>query len=617
MTTLVSEAAKAVASAHELLVARPGGGFLVAPVARGGTFTRERLSEEQQLLTNSVRDFWKSSVVPRIEEIEHKKKVEVDGKEQPLAIVLLRQLAELGALGTDIPGAYGGLDLDKTTSMLLSETLGGCASMGATVGAHIGIGTLPIVFFGNEEQKQKYLPRLQTAEIVSCYALTEPNNGSDALGGRTTAMLSKDGSHYVLSGEKIFITNGTWADIAVVFARHDGGPYSAFIVDLHSPGVTRGVEERKMGIRGSSTTGLTFSDVKVPKENMLGNVGDAARIALNILYLGRLKLGFGDLGNAKYAFDLTLKFAKERKQFGQPVASFDMQKSKIAEMAAWIYALDAVCYRTVGRIDEECAKRPEGTTPEEWTIEVTRRFGVECSITKVLGSEVCSKVCYHAVRIHGGYGFVEEYQVERLTRDNVVSTIYEGTNDINRLVISGDLVKNIYGGTVPFREFLEDVKKRLTSGKLVDSAPEGPLGMDHARLAAAKRALGWVVERTLLGVGKDVRVLQQPLVAVSDALTALYAAESAYARAFDRIAAGAGEDEAALAAIVGLSVHDACREIRERGSDILASVTPCEKLDEERATFARLAGAFDIPVDTYRLKRVLADRAVEVGHYPY
>jgi len=263
MTTLVHEALSATAAIRATLVARPGGGFLVAPVARGGTFSREQLSEEQQLLTNSIRDFWRSSVIPRLDEIEHKKKVEVDGKEQPLAIVLLRQLAELGALGVDIPAAHGGLDLDKTTSMLLSETLGGCASMGATVGAHIGIGTLPIVFFGNDAQKAKYLPRLLTAELVSCYALTEPNNGSDALGGRTNAALSADGTHYVLAGEKIFITNGSWADIAIVFARHDGGPYSAFIVDLHSPGVTRGVEERKMGIRGSSTCGLTFADVKV------------------------------------------------------------------------------------------------------------------------------------------------------------------------------------------------------------------------------------------------------------------------------------------------------------------------------------------------------------------
>ena len=617
MTTLAGEK-NAVGSNESIPAARPGGGFLVAPVPRGGVFSRERFTDDQKLFAETARDWWQNDVMPQVDAVEHKGKVDVDGKPTPIPIVFTRKFGELGALGLDIPEKYGGMGADKVTSMLVTETIAGCTSVSVTLGAHIGIGTLPIVFFGNEEQKAKYLPRLVNAELISCYALTEPNNGSDALGGKTTAKLSEDGTHFILNGEKIFITNGAWADMAVVFARFDGGPYSAFIVDLHSPGVTRGHEERKMGIRGSSTTGLSFADVKVPRENLLGNPGDAARIALNILYLGRLKLGLGDLGNAKYAYDQTLKFQKERKQFGQPVVSFDLQKQKLAEMTQWIYAADSLMYRTIGRVDEEIAKKPADKTDEEWVIEVTRSAGVECSIIKVLGSEMCAKVAYHAVRMHGGYGFVEEYNVERIARDNVVSTIYEGTNDINRLVISGDLVKNIYGGSLPFREFVEDVKARLASGTLNDPAPSGPLGAEHERVAALKRGLAWIVERTLIGVGKDVRTLQQPVCALSDALIALYAAESTYARTYDRLANGtAGEDGPAIEAITKLAIHDACREVREKGLEILSDLTPPGRLEEELATFRKLTGAFAAGLDTFKQKRVIADRAIEMGKYAF
>ncbi len=600
--------------------ARPGGGFLVAPVPRGGIFSREKLTEEQRMFGATIRGFWDKEVLPRIDEIERKAHVPgPDGGEIPILVHFLRRAAELGGLGLDIPEKYGGLDLDKTTSMHVMEATGGCASMGTTVGGHIGIGTLPIVLFGTEEQKARFVPRLVNAEIISCYALTEPNNGSDALGGRANAKLSEDGTHFLLSGGKIWITNGGIADMAVVFARYDGGPYSAFIVDLHAPGVTRGAEERKMGIRGSSTTTLDFQDVVVPRQNLLGNPGDAPRIALNILYLGRLKLGFADIGNAKYAFDRTIRFGKERKQFGQPVITFDMQKAKVAEMAQWIYAADSLAYRTVGRVDEEIARRPEGATPEDWVVEVTRSFGVECSTVKVYASEVCARVGYHAIRMHGGYGFSEEYQVERIARDNVVSTIYEGTNDINRLVIAGDLVKNVYSGAIPFREFLEDVHARLREGRLSDPAPAGALGAEHERIAALKRGLAWIVERTLVGVGKDVRVLQQPVVAMADALMALYAAESAYARTYERLATAAvdPEDIPALEAIARLIVHEACRDVREKGLEILSDLTPATRLEEDLATFRRLTGAFAAGVDTFGLKRVVADRAIEVGRYAF
>lgn len=596
--------------------ARPGGGFLVTPVPLGGVFTREKLTEDQNLFVETAEEFWQTEVLKRLEAIEAKARIDAGGQQVPVGVWLLRKAGELGLLSLEIPEEYGGLGQNKTTSSRMAEAMGGCASQAATLGAHSGIGTLPILMFGNAEQKKKYLPRLATAELVSCYALTEPGSGSDALSGKTIARPTEDGEAFLLSGEKQYITNGAWADIAVVFAQVNG-QYSSFIVDLHSPGVSRGAEEKKMGIRGSSTTSLCFQDVRVPKENMLGSPGDAAKIALNILYLGRMKLGFGALGSAKYTIDLTLKFGRDRKQFGQPVITFEMQKAKLADMVASVFAVDSLSYRTVGAIDDVIEKLDHGDPSyEEKAIDVLRSFGVETSIIKIAGSETLMKVANHAVRMHGGYGFCEEYQVERVMRDNVIDTIFEGTNDINRLVVTSSLVQNIFGGELPFREYMEALHRDLRSGRSQPPST-GRLASEADRIEAAKRALAYTVERCIIGVGKDVRVEQQIVAALADGLIALYAAESTLARVLDIIEGGDRECQTALEDLVALVTRERCEEIRRLAVECISHVVPEGNVSATLSTLRKLLEPLDIVVDVVKLKRNIAEYVIEIGRYPF
>jgi alkylation response protein AidB-like acyl-CoA dehydrogenase len=599
----------------------PGGGFLTMPVP-GRIFIREHLDEDAQMLAEEIDKFWSEQVLGRIEEIESKATITEGGEEVPVSVAILRQAAELGLAAVDLPEEYGGLEADKRTSGRIAETFRGCSSMAVTIGAHAGIGMLPIVYFGNEEQKATWLPKLATAEVVSCYALTEPGSGSDALSGKTTARLvsNDDGtpSHFLLSGEKIWISNGSWADIGVVFARIDGA-YSAFIVNLNQDTVTRGAEEKKMGILGSSTTTLTFDDTRVELDSMLGAPGEAPKIALNILYLGRVKLGMGGLGSCKYAIDKAIRFGTERKQFGQPVLTFAMQKAKLADMVARTFALDAVCYRILGAIDDalEAAGKAGGEIP------VLRRFGLETSVIKVLGTETLMRVANHAVRMHGGYGFSAEYHVERVMRDNVVDTIFEGTNDINRMVCFGELTKGAYSGQIGLRPFLEGVHAALRSGELEAVTADGPLADQVGRVFGLKRAFAYVAERALVGVGKDVRVRQQPMAALSDGVIALYAAESALVRARMLLAEGGagngsgGSRARAVEAIARLQVHLAAQSIARIGQEILVHLSRPGDLGRHQSELGALLAVGAGPVDVYGLQNELAEYVTEQGRYPF
>lgn len=598
--------------------ARPGGGFLVAPVPGKGTFTRERLSEEQRAFAEAADRFVEGEIWPRMEAIEHRAEVDVPGGKEPLVVNLTRQAAELGLCSIELPEEHGGLGLDLTTAMVVSEALRGCASFATTLGAHSGIGTMPIIYFGDEAQKAKYLPKLATTELLSCYCLTEPGNGSDALGGKSTAARSADGTHFVLNGQKQFITNGAWADMGVVFANIDG-KYSGLIVDLTSPGVVRGAEEKKMGIRGSSTTGLVFQDVKVPVEDLLGEVGDGPAIALNILYVGRMKLGFSCMGTAKHAIDLTIKFVKERKQFGRPVIGFDLQQAKLAEMVSWAYACDALCYRFVGAVDRDIGRLPDRHDPGG-QIDVLRRYGLECALIKIHGSETLSRVLYHALRMHGGYGFCEEYQVERLARDNVVETIYEGTNDINRLVLSGALAESVHGSAIPFMDLVDEVHRGLRAGDLDPGQVEGWLGAERARVFGLKRALAWTVEQAFIGVGRDVRVEQQVMCGLADGLIALAAAESALAKT---LACGHDDAQAEVRAdVTRLCLLEATEEVRRRGHEALAHAVAPHARAEKREVLERLLrwaepAADAEEADAVVLKRRVAQHVAARGRYPF
>lgn len=600
--------------------ARPGGGFLVAPVPQD-VFCREKLGEEVLEFVAAAEEFWSKRVLANVEAIETKQTVEVDGEPMPLAVKLLREAGELGLLSLDIPEEYGGLEVDKITSFRVVECFAGCASQAATNGAHAGIGTLPIVYFGSEEQKRRYLEKLSTAELVGCYALTEPGAGSDALSGRTTARLADDGSHYLISGEKIYITNGAWADLAVVFARLDG-EYSAFLVDLHQDGVSRGLEEQKMGIHGSSTTSLAFDDVKVPLDEILGEPGDAAKIALNILYIGRLKLGVAAMGSCKYVIDRTVQFGRERKQFGQPVISFEMQKAKLADMVVRTFEVDSACYRMVGELEAMLSEIPKGPGHARAEIDVLRRFGPETSIIKIYGSETLMRIANHSVRMHGGYGFCREYQVERVMRDNVVDTIFEGTNDINRMICFGDTVKNIYGAQFPFREHLESIHRALRDDDLEIHLDPSPVRDEEARLVALKRAMAFAIEYALIGVGKDVRVEGQIMGEVATAMMELYGAESSMARVRYLLAEGkaSGARAEVLHAIVKLALENAIETAAPVCRRVLAHVTEAEHHRRRAAELERLLAETlpkQPPLDVYALNSQVAEFVIDAGKYPF
>ncbi len=588
----------------------PGGGFLVANVPLGKIFSREQFSDIQKEFADMASKFIQNEVVPKAEEIENKA---MEG-DVPLAIKLTKEAGQLGLVGIDIPEEYGGLGQDKTTSMLVAEAMAGCPSFGATMGAHAGIGTLPITLFGNDEQKKQWLPQLASAELISCYALTEPESGSDALSGRATAVPTEDGKYYIMNGEKQFITNGSWADIGVVFAQVEG-KYSGFIVDLRTEGCSRGAEEKKMGIKGSSTTNLIFEDCKVPAENMLGKPGMAAAIALNILNLGRLKLGFGALGNCKYTIDLTTKFTTERKQFGQPIISFDMQKGKLADMVADTFAVDSAAYRAVGDIDRTLEKVEKDEKYLEKMIEILRTYALECSIIKIAGSETLQDVATTAIKMHGGYGFVQEYKVEMISRDNVVDTIFEGTNDINRLTIFDTLARNIFGAQMPFREFMESVDAELRSGKIERAKASGPLAEEVADCVAAKKVVAYTVNQALIHCGKNIKNEQQVMESIADMLVALYKMDSTVARVQQIIDSSSAAKAKTQIAIAKLVCHKNGQIINEKAEDIVSSVTTKGQLGSKLVNLDKLSACLDRPTNVVRLKRTIGDTVIEAGGY--
>lgn len=611
-------AGRSTSSGAPLPEALPGGGFLVAPVPRS-VFCREMLGEEVGMFVDTAEKFWKERVLTQIDAIERKDTVTVDGEEIPLGVQLLRESAELGLLSLDIQEEYGGLEMDKITSFRVCECFAGCASQAATNGAHSGIGTLPIVYFGNDDQKKRYLEKLGSGELVSCYGLTEPGSGSDALSGRTVARLAEDGSHYLISGEKLYITNGGWADVGIVFARLDG-KYSAFIVDLHQDTVTRGIEEQKMGIKGSSTTTLAFDETVVPLENMLGKPGDATTIALNILYLGRLKLGVASMGSCKYVIDKTVKFGKERKQFGQPVITFEMQKAKLADMVVRTFAVDSMCYRMIGQLEEELSELEPGPNYERDQIEVMRRFGPETSIVKIAGSETLMRVANHGVRMHGGYGFCQEYHVERVMRDNVIDTIFEGTNDVNRMVCFGDTVKNVYGGAIPFREALEAIHRDLRKDRLEVSVEDSPLAEEERQLVALKRSMAYTLEQALIGIGKDVRVEQQVMSEFSTAMMELYNAESSWGRIHHLLTEGVGPEYAeVLRAVLQLAIENARSEAGGVCRRILSHVTSGPTGKQRAGDLERLLAQAQPsePLDVFGANSRVAEYVIDAGKYPF
>src|SRR5438552_3751220 len=464
-----------MATASDTLPKTKGGGFLIEERAPEEIFTPEDLTDEHRAIARTADEFWNNDVAPHLEAIDH--------GDHDAAVAVLKKSAELGLTAIVTPERYGGMELDLTSATVVAEHLARDGSYSAWHGAHSGIGTTPLLLFGTEEQKQKYLTKLSSAEMIGAYCLSEPEAGSDALAAKTRADLSPDGKHYILNGQKMWITNGGKADLFTVFAKVGGEKFTAFLVERSFPGVQAGAEEKKMGIKGSSTTAIYLDNVKVPIENVLGEVGRGHIIAFNILNLGRLKLGPFAVGGSKNVLGISIKYAKERKAFGTTISQFGMIQHKLAEMAIRIFAAESMSYRVVGQI-EALLEGFSWSQPDaaRTMMKAVEEFAAECSIVKVYGSEVLDYVVDEGVQIHGGYGFHQDYAVERAYRDSRINRIFEGTNEINRLLIPGIMLKRAAKGALPLVAAGEGVLAEVLGGPKSEDSIEGPFA-DETKLA--------------------------------------------------------------------------------------------------------------------------------------
>jgi alkylation response protein AidB-like acyl-CoA dehydrogenase len=586
---------------------KKGGSFLIEDTDPQDIYTPEDFSEEQKMFAKTAEDFIFGEVIPAVEQTE--------AQEEGAMVSLLKKSGELGLLMVDVPEKYGGLGLDKATSMLVTEVVAKSGSFASTFGGQVGIGTLPIVFFGNEEQKQKYLPGLASGEIVSCYALTEADAGTDAMAGRARADLTEDGKFYILNGEKTFITNGGWADLFIVFAKIDGDKFSAFIVEKAYEGVSTGAEERKLGIKGSSTVSVAMDNCKVPVENQLGEIGKGHKIAFNILNVGRFKLGVGAVGAAKIALDDSIKYAKERHQFGQPIANFGMIKNKLANMATRTYVVESMSYRTAGLLDAilEPIDKDADDAPQK-TMEGVEEFATECSIMKIKGSEMLDYVVDEAVQIFGGYGYVAEYNVERYYRDARITRIYEGTSEINRMLTPGILLKRAMKGELPLLAAAKKIQGELLEFPSFDEdEAEGPLVEEKKLIDNAKKVSLLTTGLAAQKYGDKLQNEQGVLGTLADIIIETYGMESAYLRTM-KIAAERGEEGAAAEIkMTRLYVGEAIGQIELWTREVLAA---CSEGDELRTMLAALKRLTKyVPIDALHTRLEIADHFIETEKY--
>ena len=499
-----------------------GGSFLVEDVALDRVFTPEDFTDEHKMIAKTTEDFVAQEVVPVIEKLEN--------HEFEHSVKLLKSAGDIGLLGADVPEEYGGLALDKVSSALIAEKMSRAGGFSITHGAHVGIGSLPIVLFGNEDQKQKYLPKLATGEVIAAYALTEPGSSSDALGAKTTAKLNAEGTHYVLNGEKQWITNAGFADVFVVYAKIDGDKFSAFIVEREYSGVSVGAEEKKMGIKSSSTRTLILQDAQVPADNLLGEVGRGHVIAFNILNIGRYKLGVGTVGASKRAFELAVAYTNQRQQFKTPISSFNLTKEKLATMASKLYASESLIYRTVGYFEDRMSQLSADEQKDGKAIAASiAEYAIECSINKVFGTEVLDYIADEAVQLHGGYGFMQEYEVERIYRDSRINRIFEGTNEINRLLVPGTFLRKAMKGELPLLQKAQALQEELLM-MMPEEIEDAPLAQEKVLVQNAKKigllAAGLAAQR----YGTKLESEQEVLVNIADIVNNLFAMESAVLR---------------------------------------------------------------------------------------
>lgn len=586
-----------------------GGEFLITDAAPEDVFTPEDFTDEHRMIYDTAQDFVQKEIHPHVDRLEE--------KDHQLVLTLLAKAGELGLLGTDIPEEYGGLELDKVSTTVVGEAMGNAASFSVVYGAHTGIGTLPIVYFGSEEQKSKYLPKLSTGEWCAAYCLTEAGAGSDALNARTKAVLSEDGQYYLLNGEKMFITNAGWASSFVVYAKVDGEAFTGFIVEKDFPGVSTGAEEKKMGVHGSSTRPVVLEDARVPVENVLFEIGKGHKIAFNILNIGRWKLGAMSVGGCKSAITEAVKYANGRVQFKVPISSFGMIKHKLAEMAIRTYMSESMMYRLAGMFDDKL-----GTLDEEAkrsgaeNARAIEEYAPECSIAKVYGSE-CADYCVDEyVQILGGYGYCAEYPAERAYRDNRINRIWEGTNEINRMLVPGTLMRRALQGRLNLLPAAQAIAgELLTYSPLSVQLPETPLAVQEHMVRMSKKLALMVAGVAAQKFGQNLAKEQEVLARIADIIIEIFAMESGLLRTQKRIAREGEEKSRHQIAAVKVYVDDAIPKLEQWAKQTLAYVEEGDVLRTQLAGVKKLARYQ--PIDAVSLRRSVADRVIELEAYPF
>ncbi len=577
-----------------------GGEFLFSQVDPQDVFTPEDFDEIHQMVRNTTRDFCRDKVAPRADEIEE--------KEEGVTVGLLREAGELGLLGNDIPEEYGGDEGDKISSAVITEALSfGTSSFGSAFGAHTGIGSLPIVFFGDEEQKKKYLPGIASGELISAYALTEPEAGSDALNCQARAELSEDGKYYILNGTKQYITNAGWADVIIVYAKVDREHITTFIVEKDFEGLSIGPEEKKLGIKGSSTCSVILEDCKVPVENVLHEVGKGHEVAFNILNIGRYKLGPAVVGGAKRSIELCSDYAMQRYQFKQPIGNFAMIKEKIADMVIKTFAMESMTYRTAGLMEDKLAE-----VERDEVVGAIREYAMEYSMIKVYCTEGYDNICDEAVQIYGGYGFDQEYPVERNYRDSRINRIFEGTNEVNRLLIPGTMLPKALKGELPFMERIGNIKNEIGEAKEKE-VPEEPLEMAEFVLENMKTLFIMAAGNAAQVYQKELQQEQEILKRLADMAMEIYAVESALLRT-KKMKDDQGEDAVKFPVkIVEVLVSEMIPKMKTWSMEVLVASVGPEKSQKMAGGVETLSRCN--PLNTFTRKREIADEAYKSKKY--
>jgi len=577
---------------------KKGGSFLIEETASGDVFTPEDFSEEQKMIRDMTEQFVEAEVLPQVDKIE--------GKDWSVTVSLLRRCGELGLLGIEVPEKYGGENLDKVSSMIVSERFARVASFAVSYGGHSGIGTLPIVYFGKEEHKRNYLPLLCKAQRISAYALSEAGSGSDALAAKTNAVKSADGMNWVINGEKMWITNAAFADMFITFSQVDGKQFSCFIIEKDYPGVSTGAEEHKMGLRGSSTRPLILNNAKVPLDNVVGEIGKGHHVAFNILNIGRAKLGAGAVGGAKTALNDAIQYAKQRVAFGKPIASFGAIKQKLAEMAARIWVAEGMVYRAAGLMDDALKIVDVDDAPR--VLKAIEEYAIECSILKVFCSEVLDFAVDEAVQVYGGYGYSAEYPVERYYRDSRVNRIFEGTNEINRLLIPGMLLKRAATGQLPLNAAARAVVDDVMSVS-IPTESSGIFGAESAAVVQAKKALLFTAGSAIQKFGEAIRDQQEVLMYISNMVMEVFAMDTALQRLMKN------PDAEPQAHIVRVFINDAISRVEFAARQVLAATAEGDALRTQLAAIRRLFRW--TPLNTIKARQRIADFVIDQGRYNF